>query len=201
MLLSVSLFYHNFAMSASSSTQKRSKPRGIWKAQRVITPRLPARAPGPRLPPTSTSDSDDSDGASSCSTTSTASKKQRRYSPSENTHDDDTYYWEYSRRCSPDRVNSWVTHTKIMDTSITAGPGEQPEQETFGYEDWEDLKGLFAQAAEQYESALSLVGGRSLISRKSFKTTRRRRLFLSFAVLSMNVIDSFWHMKIPLLSL
>jgi hypothetical protein len=162
MVLSVSLFYYNSAMLTSSSMKKRSKPKGIWKAQRVITPRLPARVPGPRHPPRSASDSDDSDRASSCSTASTASKKQTRYSPSENTNED-TYHLDYPSPY-PDRVNSWVAHTKIMDTSTTAGRSLGPEQETFNYEDWEDLKELFAKAAEQYESALSR-GSRSLISK------------------------------------
>jgi hypothetical protein len=155
MLLSVSFFYHNPAMSASSSTlKKRTKPRGIWKAQRVITPRLPALPPGPRLPPISTSDSEDSDGASTSSTSSTVSKKQR-YSPPEH---DNTSFWDYSRRRSryPDRVNSWVARTNIMDTSTNVGAGGQQDQATTDLEDWENLKGLFAQAAVQYESALAL---------------------------------------------
>ena len=157
MLLSVSLFYYNSAMSASLSKQKRSKPRGIWKAQRVTAPRLPAQELGPRQPPKSASDSDDSDRASSCSTTSTASKKKlSRFSPSENTT---IGHWDHSRWHSPypDRVHSWVARTKIMDTSTTAGRGSKQQHETLDYRDWEDLKEMFAKAAEQYESALSLV--------------------------------------------
>lgn len=159
MILSVSLFCYNPTMSMASSRQKRSKPRGIWKAQRVIPPRLPAREFGPKLPPRSASDSD-SDRASNYSTTSTASKrKPRRQSPLENTSKERTPYSDYSRRSSPDpnRVDSWVTRTKIMDTSTTAGRGLQRQQETFDHEDWEDLKELFAKTAEQYESAFSLV--------------------------------------------
>lgn len=183
---SVSLFFDSSTMSAPSSTQKRSKPRGIWKAQRVIAPRLPARAPGSRHPPTSVSDNEDSDGASCCSSASTASKKQTHYSPSEYTSDrneEDIYYWDYLRRCSPypDRVSSWVARTKMMDTSTTAGPGSQTDRESFNYEDWEDLKDLFAKAAEHYESALSPM---KLIAylKTTLKMTRRQRLFLSFAV-------------------
>jgi hypothetical protein len=151
MILSVSLFYHNSAMSASSSTKKRCKPRGIWKAQRVIAPRLPARPTGPRHSPKFASDSDDSDGASTCST---ASNTPRPYSPSQVTYEEDTSYGDYSRGCSPypDRVNSWVARTKIMDISTMAGPGSQPEHTTYDNEDWEDLKDLFAKVAEHYES-------------------------------------------------
>jgi hypothetical protein len=86
-----------------------------------------------------------------------------------------------------------------MDTSTTAGHSLRPEQETFNYEDWEDLKELFAKAAEQYESALSLVEVDRL-SQNSLKMTKLRRRFLSFVVLFMNVTDSFWCMKIRLLS-
>jgi hypothetical protein len=147
MILSVSLFYHNSVMSASLSTKKRCKPRGIWKAQRVTAPRLPVRPSGPRHSPRFVSDSDDSDGASSCST---SSNTKRPYSPSE-TYEEDTPYRDC---CSPypDRVNSWVARTKIMNTSTTAGSGSQPEHNTYDYEDWEDLKDLFAKVAEHYES-------------------------------------------------
>jgi len=155
MLLSVSLVYYNSVMSASSSKQRRRKPRGIWKVQRVTLPRPPARESEP-WHPRFTSDNDDSDAASS---SSTASNKQTPYSPSENTNEEDIHYWSHSRRCSPhpDRVSSWVARTRIMDTSTTARRGSQSEQGTTDFEDWEDLKDLFAKAAEQYESALSVL--------------------------------------------
>ncbi len=85
-------------------------------------------------------------------------------------------YWDYSRKCSPhperldnpERLDKWVTRSKLMDTTSTAGPGAgdaaaaaDAPQTTCDLEDWEDLKELFAKAAEIYESACAAAARRS----------------------------------------
>lgn len=144
-------------LASSSSQQKRDRPKGIWKGR--VTPRFSARKIHQRQSPPgshSESDDDDEDG----SVYSSDSKKQKHSADTDPNDDDETHYWDYSQRCSPypDRVSSWETRKRIMDTSSTAGRGTQIDRETCDYEDWEDLKELFAKAAEQYESALSLIG-------------------------------------------
>lgn len=145
---------------STSSPQKRDRPlpRGLWKAR--VTPRFLAKkgqSPPPKSNFGSDTDHDDDDYASSSSSTS---KKQRSSSSLSDisSRDEQIYYWDYSRRCSPypDRVSSWETRTKVMDTSTTAGSSSEPKADC-DYEDWEDLKDLFAKAAEQYESALSHI--------------------------------------------
>ncbi|RDB18476.1 hypothetical protein Hypma_000319 [Hypsizygus marmoreus] len=147
-------------MLPATHPQKRDRPRGLWKA-RVTAPRFSARRireREPSPPPNShfESDADDNDDEAA-SSSSTASKKKARLSTSDDTpsEEEEIYYWDYSRRCSPyhDRVSSWASHTRVMDTTTTAGRGVQPEKETCDFEDWEDLKELFAKAAEQYEDS------------------------------------------------
>ncbi|PPQ79834.1 hypothetical protein CVT25_002988 [Psilocybe cyanescens] len=75
-------------------------------------------------------------------------------------------YWDYSRKCTPnlpDSEKDW-TRSKLMDTSAISGsligpmsPGAieaaaAAERASTDLEDWEDLKELFAKAAEMYES-------------------------------------------------
>ncbi|KAF8240209.1 hypothetical protein L208DRAFT_1420425 [Tricholoma matsutake] len=80
--------------------------------------------------------------------------------------EEQTYYWDDSRKGSPypgDR-NNWFARSKIMDISTTASRSSQPEHENVDYEDWEELKELFAKAADQYEDdetseALPLLRG------------------------------------------
>lgn len=150
----VSFYYHNPIMLASSSIpQKRNRPRGIWKA-RVTAPRFSARNIHQRHSPPDSISEPDSDTIDDYSSPTTDNDD-------ESSEDDEKiYYWDYSTRCSPypDRVSSWATRTRIMDTSSTA-TGGSPDRETCDWEDWEDLKELFAKAAEQYESALSVTHG------------------------------------------
>ncbi|KAG6865646.1 hypothetical protein C0991_000565 [Blastosporella zonata] len=137
--------------------QKRERPRGLWKA-RVMASRLPAAHHHERQPPGSEFESDGDNDDSNTSSASSSSSKLHRRSPSFETLSDveQIYYWDNSRRCSPhsDRLSNWENLQKNMDVSSTAGPGTSPENPSWTYEDWEDLKELFGQAADQYESAL-----------------------------------------------
>ncbi|KAH9479254.1 hypothetical protein JR316_0007842 [Psilocybe cubensis] len=100
----------------------------------------------------------------------TLSKRRRRDTDSPPTSLDErdteeVIYWDYSRKCTPnlDIEKDW-TRSKLMDTSpITmssmapATPGAMEaaaaaQRATTDLEDWEDLKELFAKAAEMYES-------------------------------------------------
>ncbi|GLB41532.1 hypothetical protein LshimejAT787_1001320 [Lyophyllum shimeji] len=131
-----------------STGHRRDRPKGLWKA-RVMA--MPARNLHERQPagPPSESDTDDDDAS-----TSTADIQRCSSSLDSLSDDEEIYYWDYSRRCSPypDRESNWATSRKVMDTSTTAGPGTLPTQESCDYEDWEDLKELFAKAADQYEN-------------------------------------------------
>ncbi|KAK7039274.1 hypothetical protein VNI00_010179 [Paramarasmius palmivorus] len=64
---------------------------------------------------------------------------------------------ENQLHCQPPakRESRWKKRTKIMDTSSVATKGSEGSSTVFDMEDWEDLKDLFTNAAEQYESGLS----------------------------------------------
>ncbi|KAG5652730.1 hypothetical protein H0H81_003929 [Sphagnurus paluster] len=136
------------------SPHKRDRPRGLWKA-RVMAPRFSAHYRQERKP---TGDSTDDD-SNSDDGLGPSSKRLRSDDDTDDDDDEDhhVYYWDYSRRCSPypDRLSSWETLKKTMDTSSTAVPSylaESAIKESCDYEDWEDLKELFAKAADQYEN-------------------------------------------------
>ncbi|KAF8643004.1 hypothetical protein AX16_009249 [Volvariella volvacea WC 439] len=170
-----------------------ARPRGLWKARANATSRSMASS-GKKVPErkedgtlNSSDTTDDERDSHSSSTT----KARRKYSPSSTTlssaaeddphhnhevdqeDDDSFYYWDFSRLSSPppsqylpppERVSKWTTRSKLMDTSSTATRGTQIDRDTCDYDDWEDLKELFAKAAEQYESddvaeALPLLRG------------------------------------------
>ncbi|KAG6816534.1 hypothetical protein H0H87_005396 [Tephrocybe sp. NHM501043] len=140
-------------MLPAPTPQKRERPRGLWKA-RVMAPRLPVAHHHERQPPGSEFESDNDDDNSS-SSSSSSSKLSANRSPSLETLSDVEYYWDYSRRCSPhsDRLSNWENLQEKMDVSSTAGPGTLTENPSWTYEDWEDLKELFTQAADQFENA------------------------------------------------
>ncbi|KAG6828502.1 hypothetical protein H0H92_007778 [Tricholoma furcatifolium] len=122
--------------------QKRERPRGLWKA-RVMAPRL-----SDRQPPNPGFESDNDDASSS------SSKRNHRSSSSLETLSDveQIPYWDYSTHSSPypDRISNW---TREMQVSATSRPESFSENPSWTYEDWEDLKDLFSQAADQYENA------------------------------------------------
>ncbi|KAF8638411.1 hypothetical protein AX17_002236 [Amanita inopinata Kibby_2008] len=141
----------------------KERPRGLWKA-RVTA----ARASANNIPdrkeksPRPISDIDDDSPKTPSSLSSHPPrpvKKQRTDSSSDSyssssDEEEGVYYWDFSRRCSRhrDRVSKWTTRAKIMDTSSTASRGmSQDERMTCDLDDWDDLKELFAKAAEQYE--------------------------------------------------
>ncbi|KAG6917095.1 hypothetical protein DXG01_003915 [Tephrocybe rancida] len=147
----VSFNNQNHKMLPATMPQKRERPRGLWKA-RVMAPRLPATHHYERQPPGLEFESDD-DNASSSS--SSSSNLLRRSLSLETLSDvEQIYYWDYSRNCSPypDRGSNWDSLKQKMDVSSTAGPGSSSENPSWTYEDWEDLKELYAQAADQYEN-------------------------------------------------
>ncbi|KAG6885764.1 hypothetical protein C0993_010276 [Termitomyces sp. T159_Od127] len=154
-------------MMAAPTPRKRERPRGLWKA-RVMPPRLPAADDHERKPSGEDFESDNDDDASLPS----SSSSQGRRSPSlEALSDvDKIYYWDYSRGCSPDpnHVSNWETSHKTMDVSSVAGPGNPPENSSWTYEDWEDLKELFIQASDQFESVHVGVPGSICAPQKHF---------------------------------
>ncbi|KAF5362109.1 hypothetical protein D9756_002132 [Leucocoprinus leucothites] len=147
---------------AISSGVKRSRPLGLWKARRY-GPALPtppaAPTPSPhtehprrRIPPGSESDSDkefyrDASPHSRALVTKHQSQQHQVRQdyfaaipqPADDSSDDDS-------------DSTRIARTRIMDVSTTAGPGDLSlSTSTFTYEDWLDLKQLFAKACEQYE--------------------------------------------------
>ena len=171
-------------LPTASAPPPPQRPRGLWRARATPAPPPPAsHAPDnkfhtnplfhlhhhdadddERLFPAT----DDSDASSSGS----CSKRRRLASDTPPTSDEEVLYWDYSRKCSPhpERLDKWVTRSKLMDTTSTAGPGAPPQggdaaatapQTTCDLEDWEDLKELFAKAAEIYESACAAAARRS----------------------------------------
>ncbi|KAF9482997.1 hypothetical protein BDN70DRAFT_918668 [Pholiota conissans] len=153
------------------------RPRGLWKARATSAPRekiLPSQKrthpeascshhhhPPPTHPADLLDPLDDRLSAyDSDSSVDSRTKRRRLASDTPPTSEDDVLYWDYSRKCSPhpERLSKWVTRSKVMDTTTTAGPGvvdpaaPSHERATCDMEDWEDLKELFAKAAEIYEN-------------------------------------------------
>lgn len=151
-------------MLASSSNpipphKLNNRPRGLWKA-RVTAPRFTSGNLGPDRQEDAFHDSDTTDDELDTHSLSD-SIKRAKYDDSDttlSTDEEDCYYWDYSRQCSPipEGVNRTRT-PRVMDISTTAGGGSHSDREVCDYEDWEDLKALFAKAAEHYESALSSI--------------------------------------------
>lgn len=111
-----------------------------------------------------------SDGDCDSDSSTTSLQKRRRISESPPTSEEledylnrdreEVIFWDYSRKCSPhpERLSRWSTITKLMDTTSTFGPGNGPtEPSSCDFDDWEDLKELFAKAVELYESELLLA--------------------------------------------
>ncbi|KJA22837.1 hypothetical protein HYPSUDRAFT_66802 [Hypholoma sublateritium FD-334 SS-4] len=139
------------------------RPRGLWRARATPAPPPASHAPhkfhtNPLFHLHHDDDgicTDDSDASS----TASARKRRRLASDTPPTSDEEVLYWDYSRKCSPhpERLDKWVTRSKRMDTTSTAGPGAHPAPPpaaptSCDLEDWEDLKELFAKAAEIYEN-------------------------------------------------
>ncbi|KAF8895625.1 hypothetical protein BD779DRAFT_1500588 [Infundibulicybe gibba] len=122
----------------------RAQPRGLWKA------RSRAAAREQRQQPTaSPSDTDDDDNNDRHHISLAHPAKRPRACPY--AASDDTSSTTTTTTRSPRPAHH--QRTKPMDTSSAAGPGSQAAQDaSCDYDDWEDLKDLFAKAAEQYES-------------------------------------------------
>ncbi|KAF9265065.1 hypothetical protein L218DRAFT_986628 [Marasmius fiardii PR-910] len=127
-------------------------------------------------------DTDDDDSRSSTCTSTSSNKKPRLSSPvTDDGEDDDNssnYLWDFTHSPPPSPIpedylhpfgfasdhckqpkstekKKLVKRTRIMDISSVAATSSSVGRSTalFNYEDWEDLKDLFASAAEQYETA------------------------------------------------
>jgi hypothetical protein len=157
------------------------RPRGLWKARGTLSANhAPEDKPVPSISYHNLvadslayhdADSDSfvdrccSGDESDYSSSSSFLGKRRRLgfdSPfTSSEEDNDVQYWDYSRRCGPQdpqRLSKWTTRSKLMDTSPIVGPGQpSPDRTSCDLEDWEDLKELFAKAAEMYESAFFLT--------------------------------------------
>lgn len=147
---------------------KLSRPRGLWKAARgTPKPCLDAETASKRPHPDDHyprhRDEDDgnlSDGDCCDSDSSTNSSSKRfRLSDSPPTSEEETQdeviFWDYSRKCSsqPNPVSRWTTRSRVMNISSTAGSGQSTQDRaTYTLEDWQDLKELFTNAVDMYES-------------------------------------------------
>jgi hypothetical protein len=161
--------------SATASTHAPQRPRGLWRARATAAPRPANHAPEKSHPSQKRDQPlaacshhhhhladlldplDDAPSAYDSDSSAGSRKRRRLASDTPPTSDDEVQYWDYSRQCSPhpERLSKWITRSKIMDTTSTAGPGVAPpaaDRATCDQEDWEDLKELFAKAAEIYES-------------------------------------------------
>lgn len=136
--------------AVASAPPPIQRPRGLWRARATPAPPPVSHAPDNfRKHPFHDLLSDDDDASSDAS----SRKRPRLPSTTPPTDDDEVRYWDYSRKCSPhpERLDKWSTR---MDTTSTAIPpaDEQQGSTSCDLEDWEDLKELFARAAEIYES-------------------------------------------------
>ncbi|KAG5641959.1 hypothetical protein DXG03_003851 [Asterophora parasitica] len=142
---------HILSPSHPDENKKRDRPRGLWKA-RVTGPR--SRKARSTAAESDSSHSTDVDIDDDDDADSVVSKRHRHEDYSDSEDEAQFYYWDYSRKCSPypDRVSSWETSKRIMTTSTIAEEAPVSSKETCDYEDWEDLKELFARAAHMYEN-------------------------------------------------
>jgi len=170
LIMPVSVFAHlpSSSPAAMNSGARLPRPRGLWKAARTPKPCLdPPTAPkrprpddhynrprAARHPDGDDNSSSDGDCCDSDSSSYSLSKKFRTHDSPPTSEEDEIIFWDYSRKCSsqPQRISQWTTHSKIMDTSSTAGPGQIRQGPTkYDLEDWEDLKELFSKAVDIYE--------------------------------------------------
>ncbi|KIY62584.1 hypothetical protein CYLTODRAFT_494535 [Cylindrobasidium torrendii FP15055 ss-10] len=153
--------------SSASSSLKRNRPRGLWKARRKPSDSTPdASLVGTESSQEQDDDTDDWPEASAQSRF--PPRKRRRTSSVSDSEDsgsdvEDGFRWNFSQRqtCglkgrAPPRIDQRAGYTqreRVMDTSSTAFGGTRTETRTScTYEDWLDLKDLFNKAAESYHS-------------------------------------------------
>ncbi|KAJ3567029.1 hypothetical protein NP233_g6629 [Leucocoprinus birnbaumii] len=152
-----------------ASGVKRPRPVGLWKARRygpalstppeAPTPLPHADSPHRPNPPESDSDSDkDSCLDTPLSTDLDDTPHSRTLVTKHHSQQHQLRQDYFSAKPQPadessdDDSANWTARTKIMDVSTTAGPGDSsPTNTAFTYEDWLDLKQLFAKACEQYD--------------------------------------------------
>ncbi|KIM39613.1 hypothetical protein M413DRAFT_74710, partial [Hebeloma cylindrosporum] len=178
---------HSVEATMPNGFDSAARPRGLWKARgTLLANHAPEDRPFPSisyhnlvvdslgyLDPDSESFPDRccSGDESDYSSSSSFLRKRRRLasdSPlTSSEEDNDVQYWDYSRKCGDQdpQLTKWATRSKLMDTSSTVGPGQpSPDRTTCDLEDWQDLKELFAKAAELYENqspaeSISLLRG------------------------------------------
>lgn len=137
----------------------RNRPRGLWKARvtsgRISTPNIPDRK---EKSPHPISDTDDEPCSTPSSTLSPRPCKKPRTddpfdSESSLSDSDDTFFLAYASYAF-DRESGWQSNScsQKMDTSSTARASTLLDANTTcDFDDWEDLKELFARVTEQYE--------------------------------------------------
>ncbi|KAF8634642.1 hypothetical protein AX15_000787 [Amanita polypyramis BW_CC] len=138
----------------------RGRPRGLWRA-RVTASRISSASVPDRKEksPHPISDTDDDEAcATPCLTQPLRPHKKPRLDSSPDctsSSDHEGLFWDFTRsRSLRRRVSRWTNSMKKMDTSSTARRGTALEEKTTcDLDDWDDLKELFARAAEQYEGS------------------------------------------------
>jgi len=125
----------------------RKRPRGLWKAN--------ARQPNGNSP-ASTTDSDELD----TSTTSSSNSKRRKCSDGSGTDSEGSSLYHDSREVLHKLAQSQTP--TVGRSRTTTRPSEQIAR-TSDYQDWEDLKDLFAKAVEQYDGQSRNIFSSNLI--------------------------------------
>jgi hypothetical protein len=126
--------------SSYAGPRKKAQPRGLWKARVTRQPTSREQKRHQRQHSDSDHDGDELESVSSNSS-------KRRRTESEQPSEDEQgqiYYWDYSGQSIPRHP------PPTMDTSSVVSGSRLSEN--FDLQDWENLKDLFNQAAEVYES-------------------------------------------------
>jgi hypothetical protein len=132
------------------SPLKRARPKGLWQTRVTAASRFLTTVHdspnGLRV--------DDSDTDNDELEDTQPSSKRRRYLSQDSEEDCWDYFPKHRLRSpSPELNRSPNRDTKAMEAATTARPNVQSSTRTScDYEDWENLKELFARAAERYES-------------------------------------------------
>lgn len=149
-----------FSSPSPTMSLKRPRPKGLWRARVTTRPHCHNNFGHSGL--NVYQDSDSENDIDDLESVASSSKRSRPTSHSDSTDSDSDFsYFDFSRQCSPastpitpDHESCWTRRTRIMDTESTARIGTHiQDKNECNYEDWEDLKDLFNQAAEEYESA------------------------------------------------
>ncbi|KAJ8090411.1 hypothetical protein PM082_019009 [Marasmius tenuissimus] len=143
-------------------SRPRGRPKGLWKARVTFTVTHP---PPSHSEPTTDDEDDDEDEGDALGPEHSYPNKRRRLAVDDDEQDQPSASTSAipspppspASCCGNSNESEIVSRARIMDISsvahgnITNGNGRPAAM--FNYEDWEDLKDLFASAAQQYETA------------------------------------------------